>query len=87
MAKRKKSRDQQTSNGERRNVTNGKHRKSDWTPLQRLLHQVNAWKQGKTVMLTVPNPNKNETAKPFIRKKATDVWGQPKKWTMKVVAE
>ena len=31
-------------------------------------------KQGKNVMLTIANPNKNETNKPFIRVPAHTVW-------------
>jgi len=34
-----------------------------------------AWARGKRVMLTVPNPNTNETNKPFIRVNANEVWG------------
>ena len=30
--------------------------------------------KGKNVMLTVPNPNKNETNKRMIRVPATEVW-------------
>jgi len=31
----------------------------------------------KNVMLTVPNPNKNETNKRFIRVSAREYWGNP----------
>ncbi len=34
-----------------------------------------AWARGKRVMLTIPNPNTNETNKPFIRVNASDIWG------------
>lgn len=34
-----------------------------------------AWARGKRVMLTVPNPNTNETNKPFIRVNANELWG------------
>ena len=33
-----------------------------------------AFRKGKNVMLTIPNPNKNETNKPFIRVNAKEVW-------------
>lgn len=36
--------------------------------------QLLAFKQGKNVMLTIPNPNTNETNKRFIRVPAKDVW-------------
>ena len=87
MAKRKKSRASQTSKGERRNVVNGKHRKSDWTPLQTILHKQEAWLQGKKVMLTIPNPNKNETKARFIRVPANQIWGSPKPYMMKATPE
>ena len=45
----------------------------------RLLNQKNAWMSGKNVVLTMENPNKNETNKPFIRVNARDVWGNPKR--------
>jgi hypothetical protein len=33
----------------------------------RLLAQLKHWGRGKRTMVTIPNPNKNETNKPFIR--------------------
>lgn len=44
----------------------------------RVLNQKLAWKKGKNVVLTIENPNKNETNKKFIRVNALDVWGSPK---------
>ena len=43
-------------------------------PLRRAINQVRAYKQGKRVMVSIPNPNKEETAKPFIRVEASTVW-------------
>lgn len=40
----------------------------------RIRNQLNAFLKGKRVMLTVENPNKNETNKPFIRVPAHEVW-------------
>ena len=37
------------------------------SPADKLLNQLNALKKGKRVMETRPNPNPNETNKPFIR--------------------
>jgi hypothetical protein len=71
----KKSRASQTSKGERRNVVAGLG--DDRSPLRKMLDKQDAWAKGKNVMLTVPNPNTNETKKPFIRKSARDVWGPP----------
>jgi len=45
--------------------------------LERLNNQIKAWKKMKNVMLTVPNPNKNETNKRFIRVSAREFWGNP----------
>ncbi len=47
---------------------------------ERIMNQLQAWKQNKNVVLTIPNPNPNETHKRFIRVKAYDVWGSPKKF-------
>ena len=35
--------------------------------LDRILAQLKVWSRGKRTMVTVPNPNKNETNKRFIR--------------------
>ena len=35
---------------------------------------MEAFKKGKLVWLTVPNPNTNETNKKFIKVKASEVW-------------
>lgn len=45
---------------------------------ERMLNQRQAWAKGKNVVLTIENPNKNETHKRFIRVNARDVWGSPK---------
>lgn len=45
---------------------------------ERIMNQLMAWKKGKNVVLTIENPNKNETGKRYIKVKATDVWGSPK---------
>ncbi len=41
---------------------------------QRATNQLAAFHRGKKVMLTIPNPNTNETNKRFIRVNARDVW-------------
>ena len=35
---------------------------------------MSAFKSGKNVYLTIPNPNTNETNKKFLRVKASEVW-------------
>ena len=44
----------------------------------RLMNQLRAHKSGRRVMLTLENPNKNETNKKFIRVPANTVWRDPK---------
>ena len=73
---RKKSRDSYTSKGERRNVS------KKWTKMLRLerkesdrgFNQFDAYIKGKNVILTVPNPLKTETNKPYIKVKAKHYW-------------
>ena len=55
------------SKGERRSSMSTKNR----DPGQRLLNQMDALEKGKDVVFTMPNPNKNETNKPFIRVKVS----------------
>lgn len=76
----KRSRTSQTSKGERssvaRSVTKAvRLQKEIDYPFRRLIAQQKAYKAGKNVVLTVANPNKNETNKPYIKVKARDVWG------------
>lgn len=40
----------------------------------RVLNQLAAFRKGRNVMLTIPNPNQNETNKRFIRVPASQVW-------------
>jgi hypothetical protein len=44
----------------------------------RVMNQLAAHKKGKRVMVTIANPNKNETNKRFIRVLAATVWKDPK---------
>jgi len=37
-----------------------------------------AWLKGRNVMLTVPNPDKNNTKESFVRIPASEVWGYAK---------
>ena len=76
MAK-KKSRDKQVSKGERRNVN------PMWTKMIRLdyrgtiteqYNKYQAFLRGKNVVLTIENPNTNETNKKYIKVNARDVW-------------
>ena len=77
----KRSRASQTSMGERRNVVNGLS--DDRTELQRVNDKMRAHLKGKNVMLTIENPNKSETKKPFIRVPAKEQWRHTGKFMMK----
>lgn len=48
----------------------------------RLLNQRAAFDAGKNVMVTIPNPNPNETNKRFIRVNAKTIW-KSNKWQPK----
>jgi len=77
----KKSRASQTSKGERRNVVAGLS--DDRTELQKVNDKMRAHLKGKNVMLTIANPNKSETKKPFIRVPAKQEWRHTGKFIMK----
>ena len=73
----KKSRSTQTSKGERRSLARDivKATRRDYMQSsERNQNQLSAFLKGKNVMLTIPNPNKNETNKRMIRVPAADVW-------------
>ena len=72
----KRSRATQTSKGERRSVANGLG--DDRSELKKILDKMDAFRKGKNVMLTIPNPNKSETKKPFIRVNAKEKWRNDK---------
>lgn len=64
MAKGKKSSGKTyVSKGERRSSISTKNKDESL----RMLYKMQALKNGKDVVFTVPNPNKNETNKKFIR--------------------
>lgn len=72
----KRSRASQTSKGERRSVANGLG--DDRSELKKMIDKMDAFRKGKNVMLTIPNPNKSETKKPFIRVNAKEKWRNDK---------
>mgnify|MGYP001445267248 FL=1 len=68
------------SNGERPNVSKDTRKaiRRNVSNLETMINKYNAFKKGKNVMLTIPNPNaKTEPAKPFIRVNAKEVWRNP----------
>ena len=73
----KKSRTSQTSKGLVGNAY--KHaskalRKEYMQSIDRVNNQLKAFYRGKRVMITIPNPNTNETNKRYIRVHARDGW-------------
>ena len=79
MAKGKRSSGKNyTSKGERPNVSRWlvKKCRRDYlsSELARSINQIDAFLKGKNVVLTIENPNKNETNKKFIRVNARDYW-------------
>jgi len=82
MAKGKRSKNNNyVSKGQRLNVRKDicKAQRRDYlaNKLDVVANKIAAWKTGKAVFLTIPNPNKNETNKRFIRVPATQIWGNP----------
>ena len=74
-----------TSKGQRRNVSSWstKAARKDVSKLGIINRKIDAWKRGKKVMLTVTNPVKSETDKPFIRVNAKEIWGKDTPYMMK----
>ncbi len=72
----KRSRATQTSKGDRRNVANGLG--DGRSEMKKIIYKRDAFRKGKNVMLTIPNPNKSETKKPFIRVNAKEKWRNDK---------
>lgn len=73
----KKQRAHQVSKGQRDSVARSTVkaiRRDYMQSSDRLDNQLAAFLKGKNVMLTIPNPNKNETNKRMIRVPATEVW-------------
>lgn len=46
---------------------------------RRLMNQMKAFRAGKNVVLTIANPNQQETNKPFIKVPAHTVWRSSKR--------
>ena len=72
MARIKSTRTKYTSKGERNNVskrTRREMRKSYMESGMRTLNQQKALAAGKDIVVTIANPNVNETNRPFIRQR------------------
>ena len=69
------------SQGQRPNVSKKltKAMRKEYTgSIHETLNKQAAWKKNKNVVLTIANPNTNETNKRFIKVNSHDVWGNPK---------
>tara|TARA_Y100000816_G_C25761443_1_gene399995 strand:+ start:261 stop:524 length:264 start_codon:yes stop_codon:yes gene_type:complete len=77
-------RESYTSKGERPTVSRRwkKLMRKDVMQTDRTYNQWDAFIKGKNVVLTIKNPNKNETNKPFIRVPAKEQWRILKAFTM-----
>ncbi len=75
------------SKGERPNVSKSIRKALRLEYLQteaRLINQQAAWRAGKVVMLTIPNPDKKNTKERTIRVPATTRWGYPRSTAVKM---
>ena len=51
---------------------------------ERPINQVKALMKGKDVVMTIPNPNKEQTNRPFIRKRiSAKAWNAERDWSKK----
>lgn len=75
MAKRKRSRSSRASGGGSNYDSNlRKEHRREWNEsIDRFIAQVQAFNLGKKAKITIPNPNKKETNKKYIRVDAWDV--------------
>ena len=67
-------RESYTSKGERPNVSRRWLKLTRKDSDERTYNKWDAFMKGKNVVLTIKNPNKNETNKPFIRVPAKEQW-------------
>lgn len=76
MAK-KKSRAKYTSKGQHNNVTSDvtKAVRKEIDYIDRMINKLNAWSKGRRTMVTIENPNPNETNKRYIRQEGNIVFG------------
>ena len=87
MAGKKSSGKHYVSKGERPNVTRSVLNALRREYLQsdaRINNQTKAWRRGKNVMLTVPNPDKKNAKERMIRVPAVDYWGFPRQANLKM---
>ena len=76
MAK-KKIRSKYTSKGQNNNVASStiKAVRREIDAIDKLINKLNAWSKGRRTMVTIENPNPNETNKRYIRQEGNIVFG------------
>lgn len=76
MAK-KKTRAKYSSKGQGSNVASdvSKAVRREIQYIDRMINQLNAWSKGRRTMVTIENPNPNETNKRHIRQEGNIVFG------------
>ena len=81
----KKLRASTMSKGERRSIDRAvvKAMRRDTTYLDKMLNKISAWEKGKggNVKITVPNTGEDAAKHKYIRVKASDVWGIPRRFS------
>ena len=79
MAK-KRTRKKYISKGRHSTVTAGLTQavRAERDHFDKLTFKANAWKKLQNPWLTVQNPNKSETNRPFIKVRANEWWGDPR---------
>jgi hypothetical protein len=65
----KKLRTKNVSKGQRDSISKDllKKLRNEKPLIDKILNKLNSWSKGGRTTLTIPNPNKNETNKPFIK--------------------
>jgi hypothetical protein len=76
----KRLRKARQSKGQRSLVSSGLTQavRSERTYLDKLDGIIKAWEAHRNPWITIPNPSKAETNKPFIRVRTNDYWYNPK---------
>jgi hypothetical protein len=69
-----------TSQGKHSNVSSATRTlmKRGTSEGERMINKQKAWADGKNPWMTIPNPNKTETNKRFIKVRMNDLMGNPK---------